>query len=61
MRRECEQCGRRYEDITCSTVCPHRGLGYCAVCDCVVCVCSKETSPDWERSNRSKESVDTTV
>lgn len=46
----CDRCHRRYNDEHCSTQCPHRGIGYCAVCDCVVCVCDKEICGDWERS-----------
>lgn len=53
MRQLCEKCGRSYNDETCSTVCPHRGIGYCAVCDCVVCVCTPETAGDFERSSIS--------
>jgi hypothetical protein len=52
MREHCEKCGRRYDDEFHSTTCPHRGLGFCAVCDCVVCVCTSETAgKEWERSN----------
>ena len=49
--QHCDQCNRRYNDDHHSTICPHRGIGYCAVCDCVVCVCTYETAVDWERSN----------
>lgn len=56
MRRHCENCGRSYDDCFCSTRCPHKGIGgYCAVCDCYVCICKKDTSPDWERSNANTE------
>jgi hypothetical protein len=50
MRRKCDQCGLRYNDEHCSTICPHKGIGYCAVCDSVICVCTPETAGDWERS-----------
>ena len=51
MRQVCEECGRSYSDESCSTVCPHRGIGYCAVCDCAICVCREETAGrEWERS-----------
>ena len=49
--QDCDRCGRRFNDEYVSTACPHRGIGYCAVCDCVVCVCTRETAGDWERSN----------
>ncbi len=52
MRRACPDCSRRYDDETCSTVCPHRGIGFCAVCDGVVCLCEPDTCPDMERSSR---------
>ena len=52
MTRICDQCDRRYNDEYHSTVCPHRGIGFCAVCDCVVCVCNPDTAGDWERSNK---------
>jgi hypothetical protein len=52
MRRNCEECGRNYDDEFCSTMCPHRGMGFCAVCDCTICVCTKETAGrNWERSS----------
>ena len=51
MRQFCDECKRSYDDEHCSTVCPHKGMGFCAVCDCVICVCSKDTVRDWERSN----------
>jgi hypothetical protein len=54
MYQHCEDCGRRYNDEHCSTVCPHKGIGYCAVCDCVICVCSKDTAGDWERSSSNR-------
>lgn len=55
MYQHCEKCGRRYNDETCSTVCSHKGIGYCCVCDCVICVCTKETAGDWERSSNNRE------
>jgi hypothetical protein len=39
MRRECERCNQRYDDENRSTICPHVGIGYCEICDCVLCVC----------------------
>lgn len=51
MRQACSECSRRYDDETCSTVCPHRGIGFCAVCDCVVCLCEPGSCPDPERSS----------
>ena len=55
MYLHCEECGRWYDDENCSTVHPHKGFGYCAVCDCVICVCTKETAGDWERSSNNRE------
>lgn len=52
MRQACQECSRRYDDATCSTVCPHRGIGFCAVCDCVVCLCEPDSCHDPERSSR---------
>lgn len=49
----CERCERGYNDEFCSTVCPHRGIGFCAVCDCILCVCEKEICSDCERSANS--------
>lgn len=54
MRQACQECSRRYDDEVCSTVCPHRGIGFCAVCDCAVCLCDPENCPDWERSSAGK-------
>jgi len=48
----CDRCHRRYSDEIHSTLCPHRGIGFCAVCDCVICLCDRDTAGDWERSNR---------
>lgn len=59
MRHWCDSpdgCGRSYDDEFHSTICPHRGIGFCAVCDCVVCVCTQATASDWERSNNNRES-----
>ena len=56
MRRFCEKCGRSFDDESCSTQCPHRGIGFCAVCDCVICLCSPETAgKNWERSSANRE------
>jgi hypothetical protein len=57
MRQYCEDCKRSYNDEWHSTVCPHKGIGFCAVCDCAICVCSEGMAGDWERSsnNRSRE------
>jgi hypothetical protein len=54
MYQNCEDCKRTYNDEYCSTVCPHRGIGFCIVCDCVICVCSKERGGDWERSSNNR-------
>lgn len=54
MRQICEKCGRSYNDEHHSTICPHPGIGFCAVCDCALCVCVKETCADWERSTASQ-------
>ncbi len=53
MRQHCEKCGRRYDDEFHLTSCPHKGLGYCAVCDCVICVCDPKYTRDWERSSNN--------
>jgi hypothetical protein len=58
MYQQCSTCSRRYNDEYHSTVCPHRGIGFCAVCDYVVCVCSPETAGDWERSSGNHLSED---
>jgi hypothetical protein len=51
MRQLCPKCERQYDDDFCSTACPHRGIGFCAVCDCTVCICTPETAgKNWERS-----------
>lgn len=51
MRQCCEKCGCSYNDEVHSTTCPHRGIGFCAVCDCTICVCTPETAGErWERS-----------
>jgi hypothetical protein len=55
MRQYCASCFRSYDDEFCSTVCPHKGDGYCAVCDCVVCLCTTEQCSDWERSANNRE------
>jgi hypothetical protein len=55
MLQHCEQCGRRYDDKNCTTKCPHKGKLYCAVCDCLVCVCEEKSSRDWERSSKNRE------
>ncbi len=56
MRQFCEPCGCSYDDENCSTVCPHKGIGYCAVCDCVICVCTPEaTGRRWVRSANNQE------
>lgn len=54
MRQWCEECQRQYNDEVCSTVCPHRGIGFCIVCNSTVCVCTEATSPDWERSSKNR-------
>lgn len=49
---DCGDCNRRFDDEFCSAICPHRGSGFCIVCDCVVCVCTRETAGrEWERSS----------
>jgi hypothetical protein len=58
MRLLCERCGLSYNDEYCSTVCPHKGIGYCVVCDCTVCLCTKDTAGDWERSQANKEGLE---
>jgi hypothetical protein len=55
MRQYCDKCKRSYDDEFCDTGCPHRGFGFCAVCDCTICVCEKESSRDWERSSNNRE------
>lgn len=55
MYQRCEKCGRRYSDEFCSTVCPHKGIGHCAVCDCVICLCNSDTCRDWERASNNHE------
>ena len=55
MKQYCDKCNRYYNDEYHSTVCPHLGIGFCAVCDCTLCVCSKDVSPDWERSSANHE------
>lgn len=56
MRQYCESCSCSYDDEHCSTVCPHKGIGYCAVCDCVICVCTPETTGRrWTRSANNQE------
>ena len=54
MKFQCEHCGRNYNDEFCSSICPHKGIGFCVVCDCTVCLCSEETSGDWERSTANR-------
>jgi len=56
MYQSCEKCHRRYEDEFHSTICPHKGVGYCAVCDCIICVCDEKYSRDWERSSNNRKS-----
>lgn len=56
MRRYCEKCERGYNDELCSTLCPHKGIGFCVVCDCTFCICNKNTSPDWDRSSKNMSS-----
>ena len=51
MYHTCDNCGRTYNDEYCSMVCPHRGIGFCAICDCTVCICDPSIVRDWERSN----------
>lgn len=53
MRRYCEKCGRGYNDEYHSTICPHKGIGFCAVCDCTLCCCNERTAGDWERSSKN--------
>jgi hypothetical protein len=46
MRRICETCDESYNDEFHSTICPHKGIGFCRKCDCVICVCiPKEEAP----------------
>lgn len=47
---DCEKCGDRFDDCNVSTVCPHKGIGYCRACDCIPCVCS----PDTKNKNSEK-------
>jgi hypothetical protein len=49
----CADCNLHYNDVHCSTVCPHKGIGFCVVCDCVVCCCFPNT--DNNRSNSYKD------
>ncbi len=57
MRQWCSDCGRTYNDEYCSTVCPHKGIGYCAVCDLVICNCRNDKScPDWDRASNNDKS-----
>jgi hypothetical protein len=39
MYQECEKCGTVYNDEFRDTICPHKGIGYCEICDCVICNC----------------------
>lgn len=55
MRQSCEICKRSYDDEHCSTVCPHKGIGYCAVCDCTMCNCNPASCSDWERASANTE------
>ena len=56
MRQWCEDCGRSYDDEFHSTICPHKGIGFCAVCDCAICVCTPDTAGrNWERSSNNRE------
>jgi hypothetical protein len=43
-RQRCQRCGLLYNDEFCSTTCPHRGIGFCVVCDCALCVCDPQTA-----------------
>ncbi len=52
MRQYCEKCERQYDDEFHGTICPHRGIGFCAVCDCTVCVCTPGIG-DFERSTKA--------
>ena len=52
---DCEKCGDRLQDINVSTVCPHKGIGYCRACDCAICVCSPDTTN--RKSNKFTEPV----
>jgi hypothetical protein len=38
----CDKCGDVFNDEFVSTVCPHKGIGYCRRCDCIICVCYVE-------------------
>jgi hypothetical protein len=55
MIQHCDKCGRNYSDEYCSTVCPHKGIGFCAVCDCTVCLCTEDMAGDWERSSANRQ------
>lgn len=39
MHTECNRCGELFNDEFHSTICPHKGIGFCRRCDCVICVC----------------------
>jgi hypothetical protein len=60
MRQVCQKCERSFDDEFCSTTCPHRGIGFCAVCDCTLCVCTEQTAgKSWERSNANHKALTT--
>lgn len=40
----CATCSVRFNDEIHSTICPHKGIGFCRACDCVICVCDEETT-----------------
>lgn len=46
MIRRCEDCGRGYDDVTRSTVCPHDGIGgLCVKHDLYACdLCEPKTA-----------------
>jgi hypothetical protein len=58
MRQQCDKCGRGYNDDYHSTVCPHKGIGFCAVCDGTICVCTEDTAGDWERSSANMKAAE---
>lgn len=51
----CEKCGNIFNDVTVSTCCPHRGIGYCRACDCAMCVCSPDTKDARSNAYRERE------
>lgn len=60
MRRECDDCGTQYNDEFRSTICPHVGIGFCEICDCVVCVCDpfEKAATRRKRSEWSKHELE---